>query len=403
VPAAIEGLDVRLVVFAAVGAPVSVTATVADGRTATATTESPCAAASGAPLDEARLRDALGALGGSGFRLETLTATIDGASFCPASVLKDLRRRLVADLAAQPIPEEVPAVTWNPPEPGQPRARDTALWVVVGSLAAAEAARAAGAERVWLDDPGLDLWAERAPRLPAHDWLWIRHPATAPVSPHLRQLGRVVAGHIGVLQAAQAAGLPVIADMFLNTYSTETLNVLGQQGAEAAVISLECSAREVARLAARCGSLPQAPALALVVHGRLPAMLTRQDHGLAIGASRSMVAAPHDGGLPYEIIRRHHDTVIAEGRRLCAPGPVAITRGLVDAWVLELNDLAPAGVTGVVDAYGRLRDGRLDAAGLEAAVAAHCPLGTFPGHLERGSRELDAVAGRLADPEGAIA
>ena len=398
VPAAVEGLDVRLVVTAAVGAPVSATATVADGRTVTAATEAPCPAASGAPLDEARLRDALGALGGSGFRLESLTATITGSPFCPASVLKDLRRRLVADLAAQPIPEEVPAVTWAPPEPGQPRPRATALWVVVGSLAAAEAARAAGAQRVWLDDPALDLWGPRPPVLPAHDWLWLRHPATAPVSPHLSRLScGIVAGHLGVLQEAHRAGRAVTADVFLNTYSTETLQALGDQGAEAVVISLECSAREVARLAARCGSLPHAPALALVVHGRLPSMLTRQDHGLPIGGTRRMVAAPHDGGLPYEIIRRHHDTVIAEGRRLCAPTPVAITRGLVDAWVLELNDLAPAAVSAVVSAYGRLLDGSLDPAGLEAAVAAHCPDGIFPGHLERGSRELDAVAGRLAD------
>ena len=72
-------------------------------------------------------------------------------------------------------------------------------------------------------------------------------------SPHLAACGwGVVAGHLGVLSAARAAGLPVIADLFCNTYSTETLRALGELGAQAAVISLECSGREIARLAARC-------------------------------------------------------------------------------------------------------------------------------------------------------
>ena len=89
--------------------------------------------------------------------------------------------------------------------------------------------------------------------------------------------------------------------------------------------------------------------------------------------------------------------MIWEGRRLCAPEPVAVTRGLVDAWILEVNDLDPAGVTAVVQAYAALRAGG-DPAALAPALASQCPQGTFPGHLEKGSRELDAVAGRLADP-----
>jgi hypothetical protein len=196
------------------------------------------------------------------------------------------------------------------------------------------------------------------------------------------------------LAAAKAAGLPAVADVFCNTYSTETLAALGELGAQAAVLSLELSSREVARLAARCGSL-DTPALALVAAGRLPAMLTRQDHGLGLGESGMIQAVPKDGGLAYELQRRRHDTVIWEGRRLSCPEQVGQTAQLVDAWVLEFADLAPTALAAAIVRYAALRDGALTAEEVAELDRSEAPNGTFTGHLHQGSRELDLVADKL--------
>ena len=384
-----------LTVQGAIGAPLVVTAVAVDGREATVTSPDCLIAATGKPLDTAQLTDKLGAFGGTPWHLAQLDLQLADAVFCPASVLKELRRSLVEQLAALPVPQ-VETLSWQAPAPGQPRRRTTELWVVVGSAAAADAARAAGADQIWLDDPQLDLWGAQPPqrdKLP--EGVWLRHPATAPLSPHLAAIGRpVVAGHLGVLAAAHAAGLPVIADVFCNTYSTETLAALGALGAQAAVMSLELSAREVARLAARCGEL-QTPALALTVAGRLPAMLTRQDHGTTIGASVAIRAVPGDGGLPYDLQRRRHDTVVWEGRRLSCPEQVAVTAGLVDAWILEYGDRTPEQIAAGIARYRSLLDDELPAHLVAEADAADAPYGLFTGHLHQGSRELDLVADKL--------
>ncbi|MBN8524332.1 MAG: U32 family peptidase, partial [Planctomycetes bacterium] len=180
------------------------------------------------------------------------------------------------------------------------------------------------------------------------------------------------------------------ADVFLNVYSTETLQTLAELGASDAVLSLELSGREVARLAARCADLPIG--LAVPVHGRVPAMLTRQDHGLAVGSVLDIRAVPEEGGLPYQLQRRSHDTVVWEGRRLCAPEPALATRGLVDWWLLELADLGPEAVAAVTAAYAGLLAGTTTPDVVESIAARHAPLGLFTGHLVRGARELDEIA-----------
>lgn len=393
-PAA-ETVAVTLSVSGAVGAPLHVSATTADGRTADAVTPDFLAVATGKPLDAAQLTDKLGAFGGTPFHLAGLDVALTDAVFCPASVLKDLRRTLVDQLSAQTIAiADVEA--WSPVSSDtQPRRRATALWVVVSSLADVDTAFAAGADRVWLDDPALDLWGARHPPLPRRDGLWLRHPATAPLSPHLAAIGLpVIAGHLGVLVAARAAKLPVTADVFCNVFSTETLLALQDLGAKAAVISLECSSREVARLAARCGSM-DTPQIALIAAGRLPAMLTRQDHGLAAGESTTIQAVPKDGGLPYTIERRRHDTVIWEGRHLSCPEQVAQTAGLVDAWILEYGGHTQTQITAGIARYRALRDGTMTTDAVAEADAADAAHGTFTGHLHQGSRELDLVADKI--------
>ncbi len=382
------GIPLDLTITAAPGSNITLSARTADGRLATI--NGPIVQpATGKPLTTETLRESAGALGGSGFILRLLDARLDGACFVRASELKRLRRELVAGLTAQPMGQPPDCAT---PPIGQPRPRTTRLWVMVGSDAAAEAAIAAGAARVAIDDAALDLWGPPgACRIRLHQGAWLRHAATAPVSPHLADFGvPILAGHIGVLAAVHQAGLPAFADVFCNVYSRESLAALAGLGACGAVLSYELSGREVARLAARCADLPME--LAIAVHGRVPSMLTRQDHGLAIGAVRTIQAVPQEGGLPYELQRRVRDTVVWEGRRLCATEPAAATNGLVDWWVLELADLEPAAVAAVTAAYRGLLDGSLDRLAVEEIAAQHAAHGFFTGHLVRGARELDEIA-----------
>jgi hypothetical protein len=354
------------------------------------------ALATGAPLTADSLASSLGAFGGTPYRLRQLDLALAGALFLPAAELKRVRRLLVEQLDAA-APSAPPRHA--PPPARAPRRRASELWVAVGSIAAAEACRAAGAAACWLDDPRLDLWAAAAPVLAGAEGLWLRHPAVCAPSPHLAALGLpVVAGHLGVLAAARAAGLPVLADAALNVFNLETLHQLAASGATAAVISLELSGREIARLAARAAHAPEPlPRLAIVAHGRVPAMLTRQRHALAPGERKRIAARPIEGGLPYELEGRTGGwTAVWEARRLCCPERVKPTAGLVDAWVLELADLAPAAAAEIVAAYARLRAGG-DPADVVAAAQRHAPDGLFPGHLRRGSRELDEIAGALTE------
>ncbi len=403
-----EGVPVRLRVSGACGQMLRLEAATEDGRTGSVVASEPLQVAEREPLDEAMLQATVGALGGSGFRLAGLVAEIAGRCFMPQSQLKRLRRELVEALHAQvpaapaaPIAMEAEAagIDAEPADSLPLRRRETRLWVVVSSPEAARAAGEAGASAVWLDDPRLQLWGARPPAIDRASYgpaeLWLRHAAVAPLSPHLAALGLpLVAGHLGVIAAGRAAGLRVIADASCNIFSTRTLAELGRLGAEAGVVSLECSSREIARLAQRVDQA-SAPKLALIAAGRVPAMLTRQDHGLALGEIGTIRASARDGGLPYQLQRRQHDTVVWEGRRLCAPEHIAQTAGVVDAWVLEFADLEPPAVFALVTAYQALLRGEAEPEAVRRLQADESPEGLFSGHLHQGSRELDEIQGEL--------
>lgn len=234
-------------------------------------------------LDAGLLQRTVGALGGSGFRQGKWTFQVDPSVFVPASTLKALRRQLVESLVTQPVPA---SPRWALPDP-RPRVRAPRLVAVAADLSMAHSLSAAGAHHVWLDDPRLDLWREDPPQLgPAPPGLWLRHPAAAPVSPHLAALGLpVVAGHLGVLRAAAEAGLQAIADVGLNVANHAAADALAELGSLAAVVSLESNRGHISDLVSR-SELP----CFVVAAGRRLLMSSRQDHGLAPGTRRRLTA-----------------------------------------------------------------------------------------------------------------
>ena len=112
----------------------------------------------------------------------------------------------------------------------------------------------------------------------------------------------VMAGHVGVLRQARELGLRAIADFTCNTYSSVTMGVLVGLGAEATVLSLECSSREIARLVARLPGY-DLPQIAVVVQvGYRPCSPARITASI-LAASRRIQAVEREGGLPYQIVR----------------------------------------------------------------------------------------------------
>jgi putative protease len=89
---------ISMEVHGGAGEPLVLIARDADGHLGRAESAMPLAAAERQPLEETRLRDQLGRLGGTPFRLESLTNRLAGAVILPVSELNRVRREAVARL-----------------------------------------------------------------------------------------------------------------------------------------------------------------------------------------------------------------------------------------------------------------------------------------------------------------
>ncbi len=331
------GLEVRVV--ARIGRALQLFATASDGRHASVrgvVVESARAQA----LNTELLQRTVGAMGGSGYEVASWKLELDQHAFVPASALKRLRRELLAAIGEQAIPV---VETWCLPEPAI-RSFPPSLHVAVGSIAAAHAAFEAGADKIWLDDPKLDMWQENPPRMKElPPFLWLRHPAAAPLSPHLAALGRpVVAGHLGVVQAAREAGLEVIADLGLNVSNHATADALAEIGATAAVVSLELKEGQIEDLILRT----RLPCLAVVL-GRPLEMCSRQDHGLKVG-ERRLIEAEHKKR--RYTIERHvaNLTMIRGAKELNRMAEAAALLPKLGGFVLDLASTPEDQITDIV-------------------------------------------------------
>lgn len=323
-----EPLTLRL--EAHVDQPLRLTATCADGRAATLSGD-PVARATGAPPDTERLRAAVAALGDTAFCASRVDCECDPTAFVPLSVLKRLRRALSDRLAG--MPQASPGTPWRP-EPTGARERTTRLIVALADPALVPPARAAGAAAIWLT--GLDLWAATPPRLRSDADIWIRHPPVCPVSPHLAALGcGVVAGQLGVLAAARAAGLPAVADATLGGLNHQALYTVHELGASGALASIECAADRFAALAGRC---PAGLELIAPVFGHRTVMYARQDHGLASGATSRLTGLERPGAW---LLRREPGEYVTlrEAEPHDARPLLPTLAGVVDAVLFDLSHL----------------------------------------------------------------
>ncbi len=280
-------LDVRL--FGSAGGPLKLIATV-DGDEVTARSEVPLAPASKRALDVPQLREQLGRLGETPFRLGAMDMNGLGAGlFLPVSELNRVRQAAVEELLLHrdwaeqarlaereaAIARAIAAV---------PTARVTSdtddralLSVDVWRIEDADAAAAAGANEVVLDlflrqpTPPLTRVRALADRLAAQGvTLRLRTPTI--VRPDERRtvdkwlaLGLpVMTGHLGLLAELGAKGHDVAGDYALNAFNEHTAGELFALGARRLTLSVELTADEMVRVIAPWGGR----GFDVLLHGR---------------------------------------------------------------------------------------------------------------------------------------
>ncbi|MFM8981107.1 MAG: peptidase U32 family protein [Planctomycetia bacterium] len=291
-------VPVRLAVTGALGRPLeAVLATCRPGRPvlqARAAGTSALAAATGRGLDEALLRDKLGALGGTPFRLEALDlAGLAPGLHVPVSELKALRRALVDDLRAQvergPVREVRPGALARlvaarparvpPPAAGSP----PQLVVLCREDAQLEAVIEAGLPEVeldWMELVGLERAVARARAAGLRVTLAttrVQKPGEASWDARLARLAPdgVLLRHWGALvHFAQQAGhgpAPVLhGDFALNVTNSLTAALLLGQGLATFTPAHDLDALQLEALLAQVD-----PARATVVlHHRMPTFHT---------------------------------------------------------------------------------------------------------------------------------
>jgi hypothetical protein len=323
---ALRPVLLRMCLVGEQGRPAALAVATDGGETVTVTSDGPLAAARTAALTAEKALDALGALGGTPYRLEELEFAVADGLFLAVGGLKDLRRRAVAALDERRLAARrrgaVPRPRAGPPSASAPLAAHAALSpglvLVLGPgeqpLAApgvsalcldvrtADPPQAIAAAAAALRSSGLPLRVRLPEIVFDEDVSWLSSVLALPwEAVYARHLGQLAA-----LGASRDAG-PASPDgplPFVIEYPLQGLNgraaalmarVAGRPPA-AVVVSPETSLDEIAGLrASMAGVVPPAgrpPAVELLAFGRQQVLHTRDQ----LGREEGLFEAPRAGG-----------------------------------------------------------------------------------------------------------
>lgn len=256
------------------GCPARLTAE--DGqRQVTVTGEVPQRAVS-RPTDEEGARKALSKLGGTYYKMGSLTCRLDGGLMLPVSALNELRRKALAELSArreQLTP--IPFIDKPLPKFPQKAAVQPALRAVCSRAEQATAQMAEHCEFIAL--PMEEL--EKADISRLRDKLIIQLPHVcfgddmSKLTPRLEYwkeqgITRLSACHIGGVYLGRKLGFTVHGDYGLNITNSLALKSYGELGLADAVVSYELSMK-------RAKALGDFLPYGILAYGRLPLMVTR--------------------------------------------------------------------------------------------------------------------------------
>jgi putative protease len=282
-PQRLVALDVQ--VRAVAGAPLRLVGRTSTGSSAEVTADAPLARAEKCATTEELLREQLGRLGGTIYRLRTLESEIDGGPLVPRSVLNAFRRDLVARLDEAAARARPRALAPNPVLPALRAAlvpetasedRPTApvLSVLCRTTDQVEAALSAGVRSVYLDyqdikryggavslarGAGADVYIA-TPR--------IEKPGEANLFGYLMKQGAdgLLVRNAGGLFACAARGVPFVADFSLNAANELSVAEFKDRGAVRVTASYDLSCEQLDDLLA---AVPPSW-LEVVIHQQIP-------------------------------------------------------------------------------------------------------------------------------------
>ena len=405
-----------------------------DGLSAGAVSSRPLTEARTVALDERRVRDAVGALGGTPYELAELRLELDPGLFLPVAELKAMRRRALAALDERRL-----AARRRIPRPVAPRDEARALPSAVPRRAAragadtvrADTARAdaraaaARADVVLVLRPGegpflspdtavlcLDLFADdpvatvaaalaalRRTGLPVRCRLpEVSFDRDEPWTDEVLRLGwdAIHVRHLGSFARtpslgappSPAAGSPRAASPFvleyplqgLNGVAADVLTDLAGRPPAAVVASPEASLDEIAGLAVSLARLDPSPALEVLGVGRVQVLHTRD----RLGRAEGLVGPPGPG--------EHGALLLEDAKGYVFPavvdaGGTRLFNARVTNVAAHLGELRAAGVVSfhVVQRDLSSVEGRAFASGGLPALAAFVARDrTTTGHLFRG-------------------
>ena len=268
-------VPVRLTCRVAAGEAVTLTATDADGHSATVTGPVPEAARTRSVTAE-DIAARLAKTGGTAYRCESADVTVDDGLSLSAAAINALRRDALAALTAArtavPVRREMPA----PPQPentcAAPRPE---LTVSVTSMA--QLSEELLAMRPAVVYVPLEVLAE-IDALPAYDGVWCAvlprvwrdtdEPLLKEWLAHAKSLGVTAAalGNLGHLAVVRDSGLAMYGDLGLNVFNARSAEFLRTKGLSSACVSFELRGAQIRDMAK---PLPTEA----VVYGRLPLMI----------------------------------------------------------------------------------------------------------------------------------
>jgi U32 family peptidase len=280
-------VDLNIHVKAVTGQALSLAGTTSTGLHASVSSDERLAAANQAASPEL-LREQLGRLGGTVYRLTGLEAEIEGGPMMPKSLLNSLRRELVGQLDAMAAAAPARAIAEAavlpvlraslrssepnaPTEPGPP-----ALSALCRTTDQAAAAVEAGVRTIYLDFQDIKLYrdAVAATRSLAADLAVfiatprIQKPGEAAIFQYLTKQGAdgMLVRNAGGLEYCMSRGVPFVVDYSLNAANELTVEWLKARGALRVTASYDLSFEQLDDLTAA------APPrwLEIVVHQHMP-------------------------------------------------------------------------------------------------------------------------------------
>jgi putative protease len=241
--------NVDLSIRAAVGEPLTISATTETGLHFDLTSEQSCADAQKHPLTEQILRDQLGRLGGTPFALRNLTAEIFGRPMLPFSLLGRLRHQLVEQLEQLSVAPPPRTVATEPVLPtlrasltrsaSEGLATNPTLTILSRSLPQLRELLAAGIKHHYVDFADIREYRDAVeiahehdatiflatPRIQKADELGIFHALAK------HNADGILVRNLSGLRFFREREIPVIADFSLNAANELTAQYLSEQGA----------------------------------------------------------------------------------------------------------------------------------------------------------------------------